>query len=101
MVSTYRYTYDDKGFIIAETAIESLAGYAYDEKHDGKHEDGKHDALYPHGNNHNGKHDKDATFAYQIVQVDRPLPMTTQENCYPVRKPRITTALIPTLTSMT
>ena len=71
MVSTYRYTYDDKGFIIAETAIESLAGYAYDEKHDGKHEDGKHDALYPHGNNHNGKHDKDATFAYQIVQVDR------------------------------
>ncbi len=56
---------------MAETAIESLAGYAYDEKHNGKHEDGKHDALYPHGNNHNGKHDKDATFAYQIVQVDR------------------------------
>jgi len=70
-VSSYAYTYDDKGFIVAETAIESLAGYAYDDKHDGKHEDGKHDDLYPHGNNHSGKHDKDATFAYQIVQTDR------------------------------
>ena len=27
--------------------IESLAGYAYDEKHNGRHTDGKHDDLYP------------------------------------------------------
>ena len=33
--------------------------------------DGRHDDLYPHGNRHNGKHDKDATFAYQIVETDR------------------------------
>lgn len=71
VVSNYAYTYDDKGFIIAETAIESLAGYAYDDKHDGKHEDGKHDDLYPHGTAHSGKHDADATFAYQIIQTDR------------------------------
>ena len=71
VVSSYGYTYDDRGFIAAETAIESLAGYAYDDKHDGKHEDGRHDDLYPHGTRHNGKHDKDADFAYQIVQTDR------------------------------
>jgi len=71
VVSSYSYTYDDRGFIAAETAIESLAGYAYDDKHDGKHEDGRHDDLYPHGTRHNGKHDKDADFAYQIVQTDR------------------------------
>ena len=65
------YTYDDRGFIAGETAIESLAGYAYDDKHNGRHEDGRHDDLYPHGNRHNGKHDKDATFAYQIVETDR------------------------------
>ena len=59
------YTYDDRGFIAEETAIESLAGYAYDDKHNGRHEDGRHDDLYPHGSRHNGKHDKDATFAYQ------------------------------------
>ena len=50
--------------------IESLAGYAYDEKHNGRHTDGKHDDLYPHGTKH-AKHDKDATFAYQIVETDR------------------------------
>ena len=33
--------------------------------------DGRHDDLYPHGNRHNGKYDKDATFAYQIVETDR------------------------------
>ena len=71
MVSDYLYTYDDRGFIAGETAIESLAGYAYDDKHNGRHEDGRHDDLYPHGNRHNGKHDKDATFAYQIVETDR------------------------------
>lgn len=71
MVSDYLYTYDDRGFIAGETAIESLAGYAYDDKHNGRHDDGRHDDLYPHGNRHNGKHDKDATFAYQIVETDR------------------------------
>ena len=61
----------DRGFIAGETAIESLAGYAYDDKHNGRHDDGRHDDLYPHGNRHNGKHDKDATFAYQSVETDR------------------------------
>ncbi len=70
VVSKYAYTYDDRGFIVGETAIESLAGYAYDDKHEGKHTEGKHDDLYPHGTKH-AKHDKDATFAYQIVQTDR------------------------------
>jgi RHS repeat-associated protein len=70
-VSSYAYTYDDRGFITDETAIESLAQYAYDDKHAGKHEDGSHDDLYPHGNKHNGKHDKDDTFAYQIIVTDR------------------------------
>lgn len=70
VVSTYSYTYDDRGFIASETAIESLAGYAYDDKHNGRHTDGKHDDLYPHGTKH-AKHDKDATFAYQIVETDR------------------------------
>ena len=32
--------------------------------------DGRHDDKYPHGTKH-AKHDKDATFAYQIVQTDR------------------------------
>ncbi len=43
----------------------------HDDKHNGRHEDGRHDDLYPHGNRHNGKHDKDTTFAYQIVETDR------------------------------
>ena len=47
-----------------------MAGYAYDDKHNGKHTDGKHDDLYPHGAKH-AKHDKDATFAYQIIETDR------------------------------
>ena len=51
-------------------AIESLAGYSYDDKHKGKHTDGRHDDLYPHGTKH-AKHNKDATFAYQIIETDR------------------------------
>ena len=70
MASRYAYTYDERGFIVGETATESLAGYAWDEKHDGKHEDGRHDALYPHGNRH-AKHGKDSTCAYQIVETVR------------------------------
>ncbi len=70
VVSRYAYTYDERGFIVGETATESLAGYAYDEKHDGKHEDGRHDALYPHGDRH-AKHDKDSTYAYRIVETVR------------------------------
>lgn len=31
MVSQYSYTYDERDFIVAETAIESLAGYAFDD----------------------------------------------------------------------
>ncbi len=70
VVSRYAYTYDERGFIVGETATESLAGYAYDEKHNGKHEDGRHDALYPHGDRH-AKHDKDSTYAYRIVETVR------------------------------
>ncbi|MDE6064619.1 MAG: IS3 family transposase, partial [Lachnospiraceae bacterium] len=70
VVSRYAYEYDDRGFIVGETATESLAGYAWDEKHDGKHEDGRHDALYSHGNKH-AKHGKDSTYAYQIVETAR------------------------------
>ena len=70
MVSRYAYTYDARGFIVEEKAVESLAGYAYDDKHSGRHEDGRHDDLYPHGSKHS-KHDKDASFAYQIVETDR------------------------------
>ena len=69
VVSRYAYTYDERGFITGETATESLAGYAYDDKHGGKHEDGRHDSLYPHGNKH-AKHDKDAA-SYRIVETVR------------------------------
>lgn len=55
--------------------IESLAGYAYDEKHNGRHTDGKHDDLYPHGTKH-AKHDKDATFA---VNAPYPVPFLSFE----------------------
>ena len=80
--------------------IESLAGYAYDEKHNGRHTDGKHDDLYPHGTKH-AKHDKDATFAYQIVRQTAPLPTMLQESWFLQRRQRTTTALIFTPTSMT
>ncbi len=69
VVSRYAYTYDERGFITGETATESLAGYAYDDKHGGKHEDGRHDSLYPHGNKH-AKHDRDAA-SYRIVETVR------------------------------
>lgn len=71
VLSTYEYTYNDQGYIISEKATESLAGYVYDDKHDGKHEDGKHDSEYPHGNKHNGKHDKDGTNAIRVVTTER------------------------------
>ena len=71
ILSTYTYTYDEQGFLVKETAEESLAGYTYDDKHDGKHTDGKHDSLYPHGNKHNGKHDKDGDNAIRIVTTER------------------------------
>ena len=71
VLSTYEYTYNDQGYIISEKATESLAGYVYDDKHDGKHEDGKHDSEYPHGNKHDGKHDKDGTNAIRVVTTER------------------------------
>ena len=71
VLSTYEYTYNDQGYIISEKATESLAGYLYDDKHDGKHEDGKHDSEYPHGNKHDGKHDKDGTNAIRVVTTER------------------------------
>ena len=80
--------------------IESLAGYAYDEKHNGRHTDGKHDDLYPHGTKH-AKHDKDATFAYQIVETDRTFTYDAAESWFLQRRQRTTTALIFTPTSMT
>ena len=71
VLSTYEYTYNDQGYIVSEKATESLAGYVYDDKHDGKHEDGKHDSEYPHGNKHDGKHDKDGTNAIRVVTTER------------------------------
>ena len=71
VVSQYDYTYDDRGFIIGEDAIESLYGYAWDDKHDGKHENGRHDDKYPHGGQHRNKHDKDGKDNYQIVETNR------------------------------
>ena len=44
--------------------------YAWDDKHDGKHEHW-HDELYPHGNKHPGKHDKDGEPNYQIIGTKR------------------------------
>ncbi|MDL2251215.1 Rhs family protein, partial [Lachnospiraceae bacterium OttesenSCG-928-J05] len=70
-ISTYAYTYNEQGYIIKEKATESLAGYVYDDKHDGKHEDGKHDSEYPHGNKHDGKHDKDGEDAVRVVTSER------------------------------
>lgn len=46
IVSDYQYSYDEKGFITGETALESLYIYAFDDKHQGKHENGWHDSLY-------------------------------------------------------
>ena len=34
MISQHEYTYDDRGFITGEDVVESLYGYAWDDKHD-------------------------------------------------------------------
>ena len=70
IVSRYDYTYDDRGFIVAEDAAESLYAYAWDDKHDGKHESW-HDDLFPHGNKHINKHDKDGIYNFQIIETKR------------------------------
>ena len=51
--------------------MESLYGYAYDDKHNGKHENGRHDDYYPHGGQHRNKHDKDGLYNYQIIETNR------------------------------
>ena len=71
VVSQYDYTYDDRGFIVGEDAVESLYGYAWDDKHDGKHENGRHDDLFPHGGQHTNKHAKDGEYNFQIVETTR------------------------------
>lgn len=71
VVSDYQYSYDEKGFITGETAVESLYGYAFDDKHSGKHENGRHDTFYPHGTQHRQKHGKDAEPDFQIIETDR------------------------------
>lgn len=70
VVSQYDYTYDDRGFIIGEDVVESLCGYAWDDKHDGKHENW-HDENYPHGDKHRNKHDKDGIYNFQIIGTKR------------------------------
>ena len=70
VISEYHYTYDDRGFISGEDVKESLYGYAWDDKHDGKHENW-HDDLYPHGDKHTGKHDKDGEYNFQIIGTKR------------------------------
>lgn len=71
VVSEYHYTYDDRGFIVGEDVTESLYAYAWDDKHDGKHENGRHDDLYPHGGQHINKHDKDGIYNFQIIGTKR------------------------------
>ncbi len=71
VVSQYDYTYDDNGYIATEKAVESLYDYAWDDKHNGHHEDGRHDDKMPHGTKHNGKHDKDSEYHFQLVETDR------------------------------
>ncbi|MDE6950848.1 MAG: hypothetical protein K2P64_08040 [Lachnospiraceae bacterium] len=71
VVSQYDYTYDKNGYIASEKAVESLYGYAWDDKHNGKREDGRHDDKLPHGSKHNGKHDKDGEYHFRLVETDR------------------------------
>jgi len=71
VISQYDYTYDENGYIASEKAVESLYGYAWDDKHNGKHEDGRHDDKLPHGSKHKGKHDKDGEYNFQLVETDR------------------------------
>ena len=68
--TTY-FSYDLIDNIIKERNSLDKTTYVYDDKHDGKHEDGKHDSEYPHGNKHNGKHDKDGTNAIRVVTTER------------------------------
>ena len=70
VISQYDYTYDDRGFITGEDAVESLYGYAWDDKHDGKHENW-HDDKYPHGDKHTNKHEKDGEYHFQIIETKR------------------------------
>ena len=76
------YHFDDRFFtceahliilfsIVGETVVESLYGCAWDDKHDGKHENGRHDDLFPHGNQHTNKHAKDGEHNFQIVETVR------------------------------
>ena len=51
VVSRYAYAYDERGFITKETAVESLAEYAW--------------------NGRLEKHDKNSAFAYRTVETDR------------------------------
>lgn len=71
VISQYDYTYDDRGFIVGEAATESLYGYAWDDRHDGKHENGRHDDQYPHGGQHTSKHGKDGKYNFQIIETKR------------------------------
>ncbi|MFR5631463.1 MAG: DNRLRE domain-containing protein [Monoglobales bacterium] len=70
VISEYHYTYDDRGFITGEDVKESLYGYAWDDKHDGRHENW-HDDLYPHGDKHINKHAKDGIYNFQIIGTKR------------------------------
>ena len=72
IVSRYDYTYDDRGFIVAEDAVESLYAYAWDDKHDGKHEN-RHDEKFPHEDKHINKHAKDGIYNFQIIGTKRSL----------------------------
>ncbi len=70
VISEYHYTYDDRGFIVGEDVTESLYAYAWDDKHDGKHENW-HDDKYPHGDKHFNKHAKDGIYNFQIIGTKR------------------------------
>ncbi|MEW4411866.1 EndoU domain-containing protein [Clostridium sp. AN503] len=69
-ISEYHYTYDDRGFIVGEDVTESLYAYAWDDKHDGKHENW-HDDKFPHGDKHINKHAKDGIYNFQIIGTKR------------------------------
>lgn len=69
-ISEYHYTYDDRGFIVGEDVTESLYAYAWDDKHDGKHEHW-HDDKFPHGDKHINKHATDGIYNFQIIGTKR------------------------------
>lgn len=62
---------NNNGYIANEKAVERLYGYAWDDKHNGKHEDGRHDDKLSHSTKHNGKHDKDGEHHFQLAETDR------------------------------